>query len=239
MCDAIGYKMTHDTGFAPNPFHGYLTLATCKPRVRAARKVGEWIAGFASKQLVERARREGVAIPYMGLIYLARVDEVIALHKYFEDARFREKRPTFEQGSLIERAGDNIYYLDDTGNYRQLRNHSHGEHLADLDTGGKNALVAREFYYFGRNCFTPPEGWSTFLGGPLSTGRTFNCRPGFAEKLLSRFQEGGIQPGIIGQPCGLEARPDSVDPAYKNSCSPNQRTTPALATQRRSAASSC
>ena len=26
----FAYKMTHDTGFAPNPFWGYLTLATCK-----------------------------------------------------------------------------------------------------------------------------------------------------------------------------------------------------------------
>nr|WP_269667332.1 hypothetical protein [Polaromonas naphthalenivorans] len=26
--------MTHDSGFAPNPFHGTLTLATCKPGIR-------------------------------------------------------------------------------------------------------------------------------------------------------------------------------------------------------------
>ena len=24
------YKMDHDYGFAPNPFHGFLSLATCK-----------------------------------------------------------------------------------------------------------------------------------------------------------------------------------------------------------------
>ncbi|WP_198140678.1 Nmad2 family putative nucleotide modification protein [Polaromonas naphthalenivorans] len=28
------YLMTHDSGFAPNPFHGTLTLATCKPGIR-------------------------------------------------------------------------------------------------------------------------------------------------------------------------------------------------------------
>lgn len=28
------YKMTHDTGFAPNPYFGVCTLACCKPRIR-------------------------------------------------------------------------------------------------------------------------------------------------------------------------------------------------------------
>ena len=45
------YKITHDTGFAPNPFHGYLTLATCKLGIRLKAKVGEWICGFDSKKL--------------------------------------------------------------------------------------------------------------------------------------------------------------------------------------------
>ena len=45
------YKMTHDTGFAPNPFHGYLTLATCKLGIRLKAKVGEWICRFDSKKL--------------------------------------------------------------------------------------------------------------------------------------------------------------------------------------------
>ena len=28
------YKMTHDTGFAPNPFWGFLTLTTCAEDTR-------------------------------------------------------------------------------------------------------------------------------------------------------------------------------------------------------------
>ena len=48
MSVTMGYKMTHDTGFAPNPFHGVLTLATCKPKIRACRKADDWVAGFAT-----------------------------------------------------------------------------------------------------------------------------------------------------------------------------------------------
>lgn len=36
----FAYKMTHDTGFAPNPFWGYLTLATCKPKIREKKRRG-------------------------------------------------------------------------------------------------------------------------------------------------------------------------------------------------------
>ena len=32
--------MTHDTGFAPNPFFDVLTLATCKPGIRRVSRPG-------------------------------------------------------------------------------------------------------------------------------------------------------------------------------------------------------
>ena len=33
------YVVTHDNGFAPNPFHGFCTLATCKaPRFASVRR---------------------------------------------------------------------------------------------------------------------------------------------------------------------------------------------------------
>jgi Nucleotide modification associated domain 2 len=47
----FSYKMTNDSGFAPNPFWGRLTLATCKPEIRKAKRVGDWIAGFTSREL--------------------------------------------------------------------------------------------------------------------------------------------------------------------------------------------
>ena len=40
----FSYKMTSDTGFAPNPFGRRLTLATCKPMIRQSTHEGDWVA---------------------------------------------------------------------------------------------------------------------------------------------------------------------------------------------------
>jgi hypothetical protein len=37
--------MIDDTGFAPNPFHDFLTLATCKPDIRKKAQIGDWVLG--------------------------------------------------------------------------------------------------------------------------------------------------------------------------------------------------
>lgn len=39
------YTMTSDSGFAPNPFHGFCTLATCKARIRERATTGDWVLG--------------------------------------------------------------------------------------------------------------------------------------------------------------------------------------------------
>lgn len=74
------YKTTHDSGFAPNPFFGMLTLATCKPGIRRSAQIGEWIAGFTSGQLC------GDAVGRERLVCLMRVDQKITLAAYFLDA---------------------------------------------------------------------------------------------------------------------------------------------------------
>lgn len=45
------YSITRDFGFAPNPFHGICTLATCKPRIRKAANIGDWILGIGGANL--------------------------------------------------------------------------------------------------------------------------------------------------------------------------------------------
>ncbi|MGE3595803.1 MAG: hypothetical protein AB7N70_09645 [Dehalococcoidia bacterium] len=57
----MSYKMTHDTGFAPNPFWGCLTLATCKPGIRQTRGPGDWIAGFTCWWNRSRRRVESLS----------------------------------------------------------------------------------------------------------------------------------------------------------------------------------
>jgi len=147
----FSYKMTHDSGFAPNPFHNVLTLATCKPGMRRTKQKGDWIAGFSSKCLSGNASNNGVSISPDALIYLAQISEVLDISEYYLDSRFQCKIP---KGS--DDPGDNIYkplcsspksYSD----YEQLQNNNHdGLGHKKHDLGGKNVLIFDEFYYLGR-----------------------------------------------------------------------------------------
>ena len=71
------YIVANDTGFAPNPFHGYCTLATCKPRIRKTARVGDWIVGTGSK----RNGKAGYAV------YAMRVTEIMTFDEYWSDPR--------------------------------------------------------------------------------------------------------------------------------------------------------
>ena len=42
MARIYSYVVRYDSGFAPNPFYGYCTLATCKPDIRGR---GGWRLG--------------------------------------------------------------------------------------------------------------------------------------------------------------------------------------------------
>ena len=196
----IGYKLTHDTGFAPNPFHGYLSLATCKPTIRRCRIKDDWVAGFVSVKLAGYAARNGVNLKPGALVYLMRITEKpIPLEEYFEDQRFAAKKPNLRSSDPKVRCGDNIYYRLN-GEIGQLENDQHGLGDKDHDLKGKNALVSDHFYYFGRNAFMPQEGWHTFIGEPLSTGRTFYCPDSLVTRLLEHFDDKGIGKGLHGVP---------------------------------------
>ena len=68
------YKLVHDSGFAPNPFHGWCTLACCKPKIRLGAARGDWIVGITPKALGER------------LAYFLKVEELLTFDQYFLDS---------------------------------------------------------------------------------------------------------------------------------------------------------
>src|SRR5688500_333417 len=108
------YIIVSDSGFAPNPYWGYCTLATCKPQIRRCAKAGDWIIATGSKR--------GIGIGK--LVYAMRVDDVLTFDKYYSDSRFNMKKPTAVGD--IERCGDNIYFKKD-GEWKQRRNFHHVE----------------------------------------------------------------------------------------------------------------
>jgi hypothetical protein len=147
----FAYKLAVDSGFAPNPFHGWCTLATCKPQIRLRKREGDWIAGFTSKQL------NADPVGHERLIYLMRVDEKIGLEDYFRDPRFAAKKPRMDSAACIDLVGDNIYDRVG-GRWVQLPNRSHGGRDIKKDTDGRCVLISRTFSYFGsRPLEIPPE----------------------------------------------------------------------------------
>ena len=141
------YVVRYDSGFAPNPFFGFCTLATCKPNIRKHAKIGDWIVGTGSSEI----NRNGC------LVYAMKVTEVLSFEEYSSDARFKKKKPCL-YGSYKMAAGDNIYELTaDSGIWYQLDSyHSrpngspNSKHI-QRDTSVNRVLISQapNFVYFG------------------------------------------------------------------------------------------
>src|SRR3954447_1814943 len=112
MGKAYIYVVARDFGFAPNPFHGFCTLATCKPNIRKTAQVGDWIVGTGSKAHELQGQ----------LVYAMRVTETLSFDEFWCDERFREKRPNLH-GSLMQAYGDNIYHRDGREHWLQENSH--------------------------------------------------------------------------------------------------------------------
>ncbi len=96
--DIFSYVITHDFGFAPNPFGGLLTLATCKPKFRLSAAKGDFVVGTGSAATVGNQK----------LVYAAKVDEVISIEDYSRLAEYEIKRPAGGT-PWWRKHGDNIY----------------------------------------------------------------------------------------------------------------------------------
>ena len=191
------YKMTSDTGFAPNPFGCSLTLATCKPGIRNKARVGDWVAGFTSESLA------GHDVGSERLVYLMRVAEKLLLRDYFQDARFQDKIPDMGADGREAKAGDNIYRplrsdAASAADFEQLANDNHvpGDRIKDV--GGNFVLVSNEFYYFGRNAPTVPRDVRPDVPRGQAGYGQWSC-PVQAERFL-RYIRANYRVGRHGQP---------------------------------------
>lgn len=146
----FSYKLTNDSGFAPNPFFETLTLATCKPQMRRSKRVGDWIAGFTSKALC------GDEVGQERLIYLMQVTDKIRMADYFSHPDFQDKIPNLSREEFVYQAGDNIY-KPMANDFIQLENRNHVAHDKIRDLSGGFVLVSTKFYYFGENPLVIPD----------------------------------------------------------------------------------
>ena len=138
------YVVARDYGFAPNPFFGVCTLATCKPQIRKGAKVGDWVVGTGSK----RQGRD------RHLVFAMRVTETMSFDDYWNDDRYERKKPILA-GSRKQAFGDNIYHRDDSGRWLQADSHHScsggqpNENNIHHDTQINRVLLSDDFVYFG------------------------------------------------------------------------------------------
>ena len=193
------YVVRHDHGFAPNPFHGFCTLANCKPRIRRSAQPGDWVFGSASRA----GGGPGHAV------FAMQVSETMGFEEFWRDPRFREKRPN--QRSVVGLCGDNIYHRDPiTGDWQQEPSqHSHDDGSPDpfhihRDTGTDRVLIGEEFIYWGGDGPPVPQ----FAGVDIRTqGQGYRCR--FPAEIVHEFVHwfGSFEKrGYVGQPGSLSER---------------------------------
>lgn len=179
----FSYIVARDYGFAPNPFNGYCTLATCKPQIRSSATVGDWVIGTGAKTRYNLVGR---------LIFAMRVEESFSFDAYWNDSRFACKHPVLN-GSLKQLYGDNIYHREQ-GRWRQVDSH-HSDNGGRAnrrnirrDTSVNRVLASRRFVYFGGSAPVIPKRFRPYK----PTGEDICCpRQGhrvFSSRLASAFE---------------------------------------------------
>jgi len=169
------YIVARDYGFAPNPFGGWCTLATCKPKIRSSAKVGDWVVGTGAKTKYNLGGR---------LIYAMQVHEILDFDTYWSDPRFLCKRPVLN-GSLKQVYGDNIYH---TRGKRWVQEDSHHSEEGGRpnrrniarDTSANRLLISRRFIYFGSKSPLIPMRFRPYR----ATGESICCH-GQGHRVLS------------------------------------------------------
>lgn len=171
----LTYVVARDFGFAPNPFYGWCSLATCKPRIRSAAARGDWIVGTGAKTKYNLQGR---------LIYAMQVEEAMSFDEYWRDPRFLSKRPVLN-GSLKQVYGDNIYHKRAGRWIQENSHHSQANGRPNLlnvehDTRANRVLVSQTFVYFGVNAPPIPRRFRPYR----NTGEDLCC-PGQGHRVQS------------------------------------------------------
>ena len=175
----FSYVVARDYGFAPNPFHGRCTLATCKPRIRNVAGIGDWVIGTGSSSV----QREG------RLVYVMRITETMTFNRYWLAEWSQRKKPNFS-GSLKQAFGDNIYCQDSTGEWHQANSHhswrdgSPNPHNICRDTSPDKVLISDVYSYWGGSGPDIPARFRNWNGCDI-------CKAGTGHK--SRFPKDMVE----------------------------------------------
>jgi hypothetical protein len=181
MSSVYFYVVDRDFGFAPNPFHGLCTLATCKPITRRVAKPGDWVLGMGGSRLKATGR----------CVFAMKVSKKIRFNEYWSSPEYRHKRPV-RNGSRKMIVGDNIYWEQD-GHWNQADSHhsnpdgTRNEHNVKNDTQTDAVLISDHFYYFGSAAILIPSKLLSAIG--YANGRSHRVFPFTTARRVITFIE--------------------------------------------------
>lgn len=201
MTSLFSYIVTVDDGSAPNPFFGMCSLAICKPAIRRTAKIGDWVAGIASRKCSLAGR----------LVYAMRVDEIVTIEEYDRRAPrdWPERIPGCYSTDFRRRKGDCIY--DFSQNEPIIRDSVHNRAHQKADLSGKNVLISQNFRYFGQTAKLIPDELRAII--PTNQGHFRPKNDPFVFRFVSWIEDcESFGPGKIGNPgcnheCSWHKRP--------------------------------
>ena len=181
------YVLMYDGGMAPNPRDGLVTLATCKPQIRATARKGDWVIGNFPSPNNDVVAWAGKVGEVRGIVEYAEQypERDDALHEYSKTRRIRR----------IE--GKHTWYHPGADEQRK-------------DKCGHVLVFERKHsWYCGENGRQIPPA----IGHLIVHGqghRLTSRQDGDLEALIRWLKEQG-PPGIHGEPRGGWAGPDESD----------------------------
>lgn len=205
----FSYIVRYDVGFAPNPFHGACSLATCKQDIRRVAQLDDWVVGTGS-------RTNGKA---GDLVFAMRISEIMDFDAYWQDPRFIAKRPNL-RGSRMQQFGDNIYHRGSDGEWIQENSrHSKDDGSPEArhmvrDTKSERVLLGDEFVYFGGNGPAIAASLRNDYGFDLVHDRPA-YRRNFTDEQVAATVEWvrSLEPGVQGRPHDWARRPRPIERA--------------------------
>lgn len=185
------YIVIRDFGFAPNPFYGMCTLATCKPKIRTSANIGDWIVGFGSGKKNSPLKNK--------VIFVMKVEKKITFDEYWNLPEYQCKKPVMN-GSLKQNYGDNIYHRVNgkwvqEDSHHSLEGGKVNQNNLDKDTSSNNVLIGTEYWYFGKEA----AAISDELMDIVPKGRGHKTILGH-EEMLIRWLKDFSGHGFIGEP---------------------------------------
>ena len=165
MPTLFSYCIRYDNGAAPNPFWGLCTLAICKPAIRRAANIGDWIVGTGSVN-------SPIGDISGMVVYAMRVTQKMTMEEYDQYTRLESpnKIPQINHADPRRWYGDSIY--DFSIPTPSLRPGVHDEGNKCTDLNGEYVLLSDDFFYLGDRPVPLPEN----LHGIVKQGQGHRSR---------------------------------------------------------------